>query len=287
MPAGGLVTGAVIGLGTAIYGAIQKSKAEKAARNNVMPTYTIPQSEYNSLDLAESQAGQGMSDASRAILQNNANQGLQATQDNILRGGGNANAIAVAQGGYQQGINQNAIYDDQARVANLSRLQSAYARMSADQDKAFQVNQYAPWANKAQALAQQQQYGQATMMSGIGTAGSALSGYFGAMNKNQPLITNNNNVNTAQGSAYNDYVPTFDTPESNTSGERAGSLAPSGTSNALWGRNNNLPAAPTAPAPAQPQYAPIINPTPLPTAPAWSPVANFATLPSFYPTSSP
>lgn len=183
MPAGGLVVGGIIGAGTAIYGAIEKSKAEKAARNNIMPQYTIPQSERDSLSLAESQAGQGMSDASRRELLNNSNQGLSATTNSILRAGGSANAIAGAENNYQQGLNQNAIYDDQARMSNLSRLQSAYTRASANSDKAYQINEYAPWANRAQAIAQQLQSGQQTMQSGLSTLGSAATSYAGSLAK--------------------------------------------------------------------------------------------------------
>ena len=74
----GIIT-AGIGLGTTIYGAIQKQKAQKAANANVMPTYQIPQSQNDVLNLAESQAGNGMSAAARQQLQNNANSGLAAT----------------------------------------------------------------------------------------------------------------------------------------------------------------------------------------------------------------
>lgn len=180
MPAGGLIVAGVIGAGTAIYGAIQKDKAAKAARANVRPAYGIPQEEYQNLSLAESQAGQGMSDAARQQLQNNASAGLAGTQNAILRAGGSANAIASAEEKYQQGINQNAIYDDQARVSNLRNLQSAYTRMSADKDKEWQINQYGSWADKAQAISQQAASADKTMWSGINTVGSAASGIAGS-----------------------------------------------------------------------------------------------------------
>lgn len=207
MPAGGLVVAGVVGAGTAIYGAIQKNKAAKAARNNIMPHYDIPQSEYNSLNLAESQAGQGMSDASRQQLLNNSQSGLSATQNAILRSGGSANAIAGAEDKYQQGINQNAIYDDQARMANLSRLQSAYTRMSADADKSYQINEYAPWANRAQAISQQLQSGQQTMQSGLSTLGSAATSYAAAMAK--PGTNNNIGLRDTSGDVSMGKIPTY------------------------------------------------------------------------------
>lgn len=180
MPAGGLVVTGAIGLGTAIYGAIQKNKAAKLANKNVEPTYTIPQYEADNLSLAESRAGQGMSDASRQQLLNNSNSGLAATEGAILRSGGSANAISGAQDKYQQGLNQMSIYDDQARLGNLANLQSAYTRASAESDKAWQINQYAPWANRAQAIAQQSAAADKTMWAGINSFGKSAGALAGS-----------------------------------------------------------------------------------------------------------
>lgn len=193
MPAGGLVSAGVsgaVGLGTAIYGAIQKRKAQQAAAANKMPTYNIPTEEQDALTLAGSQAGQGMSDASRQAYLNNAGSGLAATTNAILRGGGDANSIGNAYNKYETGINNQAIYDDQARMQHLSNLQGEFHRMSAQKDKQWQINQYAPWANKAQAIGQQLTGGQNMMMAGINTLGSAATtaanGYFGRVKPLQP-----------------------------------------------------------------------------------------------------
>lgn len=179
MPAGGAVSagiGGAIGLGQAIYGAIAKRKAQAAAAANKMPEYNIPQYEGQNLALAESRANSGMSDAARQQLLNNSMQGQSATLSAILRGGGDANAIGNTVDKFQNGINQNAVYEDQARLANLARVQSAWARASNMQDKEYQINKYQPWANKAQAIGQQLTGGQNMMMGGIDKLGSALMG---------------------------------------------------------------------------------------------------------------
>lgn len=193
MPAGGLVTagvGAAIGLGTAIYGGIKKRQAERAAAANVMPIYNIPTEEQDALTLAGSQAGQGMSDASRQAYLNNAGSGLSATTNAILRGGGDANSIGNAYNKYETGINNQAIYDDQARMNHLSNLQGEFHRMSAQKDKQWQINQYAPWANKAQAIGQQLTGSQNMINSGISTmSGAALTaadGYFKRVKPTNP-----------------------------------------------------------------------------------------------------
>jgi hypothetical protein len=176
-----LLAGAALGGAQMAYGAAQKKKADASARNNVMPEYKIPQTEQQALALEESRAGQGISDAQREVLRSNADRSLGTTIDAILRGGGNPNGIGNAAAGAQQQLNQMAVYEDKARIENLARLQAARARMSANQDKAYQINQYAPWANRAQALAQQQAGAQNMMMAGLNTLGQGALGALGTI----------------------------------------------------------------------------------------------------------
>src|SRR6185436_4257285 len=152
---------AAVGVGLAIYGAVKKSQAEKKAKANLAnrPNYQALPEDQSELRLAESRAGQGMSDAARQAYQNNADRGLAATTNAIMRGGGDANALGSAYDKYQQGIANQSIYDDQVRLANLTNLSNTYskynARRSAENDKDFQVNKYAPWADRQQLYTQQ------------------------------------------------------------------------------------------------------------------------------------
>lgn len=171
----GLIAGGVLGAGEIGYGLYEQNKARKAAAANIMPQYQIPGEEFQNLSLAESQAGQGMSAASRQQLyQNTANTQGQSI-DAILRGGGDANSISNLASNTQNQLNNTAIYDDKARLANLQNLQSARARVSASRDKAYQVNQYQPWANRAQAISQQLQGSQNMINSGINTFSQGLT----------------------------------------------------------------------------------------------------------------
>lgn len=167
---------ALAGLGMSVYGAAKKAKAEKAAKANKQPEYKIPQEEVDNLRLAETLGNQGMSLASRTVYQNAADRGLTATTSAILRGGGDANSIGNAYQKYNEGIANMSIYDDQRRLQNLQNLMGQRSRMSSFRDKDYQLNEYAPWANRAQALAAQMAGGQNTMMSGLNTAIGGLSG---------------------------------------------------------------------------------------------------------------
>jgi hypothetical protein len=172
-----LLAGAAIGAGQMAYGASQKKKYQNAAAANVMPEYQINPEEGAMMRQAESMAGQGMSDAARESMRANTDRALGTGIDAILRGGGNANAIASLAGNTQNQINQMAVYEDQARLKNLENLQNQRARMSANRDKVYQINQYQPWANRAQAINQQLMGAQNMMQGGFNTmAGGLLQG---------------------------------------------------------------------------------------------------------------
>lgn len=176
-----LIAGAALGAGQMLYGAAQKRKADAAAKANVMPKYNIPQYEQQALALEESRAGQGMSDAAREAMRANIDRAQGTTIDAMLRSGASPNAIGATAAGTQAQLSQMALYEDKARIENLARLQAQRARMSANMDKEYQINQYAPWANRAQAIAQQQAGAQNMFMSGMNTLQQGLLGVAGTV----------------------------------------------------------------------------------------------------------
>lgn len=181
MPVTLAVIGGTVALGQTIYGAIKKNKAEKAAAANQRPAYEIPQEEYQNERQAESMAGNGISAGAKQYLTNQSDRSQAAAYSAILRGGGDANAIANTADKYQNSANQVAIYDDQARLANLGRERDAWLRMSANKDKAFQVNQYAPYADRAAAIKEQLTGAENTINSGLNSLGSAGMGAFSSL----------------------------------------------------------------------------------------------------------
>lgn len=173
-----MVSGAIAlaGLGYSIYSAEKKHEAEQKAANNKQPDYKIPEEEQANLKLAESYANQGMSAGARNAYQNSADRGLTSTTNAILRGGGDANAIGGAYDRYNEGISNMSLYDDKVRTQHLQDLMGQNSRMAAYRDKSYQVNEYGPWANKAQALAQQMAAAQQGQTSGMNTAISGFAG---------------------------------------------------------------------------------------------------------------
>lgn len=184
MPAGGLVTAGVIAAGTAIYSGIKAAKAKKAqeALKNARPKYEIQPEEQDIENMAEARANQGMGAGARQQLQNNTDRQLSTSANAILMGGGNANSIGNLADKTENAYDQSALYDDQVRLSNLSNLQSAWARMSANRDKQWDINTEQPWKdNMAAATLERQQYAQMEQ-NAIGSLGKDVGGALGKVN---------------------------------------------------------------------------------------------------------
>lgn len=188
MPAGGLViagVGTAIGVGQALYGNAQRKKYQRQldALAAQRPEYEINPEEADIMNLAQSRASMGMGAGARQQMQNNTDRTLATLANASLMGGGDANALAAIAERSQNAYNQGAIYNDQVRLQNLSNLQAAYARQSANRDKAWTINDMQPWKDKMTAVSQQLQGANNMMYGGINQAGSGLMsglGYLGS-----------------------------------------------------------------------------------------------------------
>lgn len=209
----GAGVGALSGGINAFEGAKQKKAANAALANNVMPQYQIPQTEWDNLNQLQSQAGQGLSDSSRTVYNNAAGQGLGASISAIQRGGGDVNTLGGAFNSYLNNTSQLALADDKMKNQHMADLIGGRQRISADQDKEYQINKYSPWANRQQALTQQvtaaankEQAGfnQATnsVMNGLSSVSGILQGN---TKKGQDKTVQNN---SAPGSMF-DYANSY------------------------------------------------------------------------------
>lgn len=190
MPDTGL--GSALGLGlslaTGVYGGIKLAQANKLAKQNLAnrPFYQPLAEDDNELNLAESQANQGMGASARQALLNNSQNNTAAVTNAALMGGANPNTLAGIVDKQQQGLNNLAIYDDQARQQHLAGLMGTYRQYAnqrqANADKQFQINQWAPWADRQQLYGQQQQAGQNLLNMGLSSFGKSLGGLAGGGN---------------------------------------------------------------------------------------------------------
>lgn len=187
MPAGGLVTaGLGLSLVSAIYGGVKANQANKLAQSNLAnrPKYNPLPEDNSAINLAESQANQGLGAGASQALLNNSQASTASLANASLMGGGDGNTLAGIEDRSGQQLNNIALYNDQARQSHLSSLLGEYRQRAnmrqANADKQFQINQYAPWADKQQLYTQQQQAGQNMMMQGLSSAGKGLMSYGGA-----------------------------------------------------------------------------------------------------------
>ncbi len=179
MPAGGIASsgiGLLLGIGQTIWGASQKKKYQRQidALSANRPKYSINPEEMYMQNLAESRANQGMGAGARQQLNNNADRNLSALTSAALMGGADANGLANIADKTQNAYNQNAIYDDQVRLQNLSNLQNVWARMSSNRDKMWQINDYQPWKDKMTGLSDQLKGANNLFMGGLNLAGGSL-----------------------------------------------------------------------------------------------------------------
>lgn len=167
--AGGIIQG--------IQGAFQKAKAKKMARANKRPVYAIQKPILDNQAIAESRAGQGISDASRQFLNQEQERGLTSSIDAILAGGGSVNNISDLYGKFQTGVSKMALVDEEMRTRNIQNLIQQNNQLAAEKDKAWQVNVYAPYADKAQAAAALSKQGTDNMWKGINSVIGAGANY--------------------------------------------------------------------------------------------------------------
>jgi hypothetical protein len=174
--AAALVT-AGAGVVQGITGAIQKGKAASMAAKNTRPVYHIPQPIKDNVALAESRAQEGLTDAAKQTYKQNTEHGLTAAISAITNNGGSVNNIGDLYGNYQEGIGRMSIIDDEMRARNVQQLMGANQAEADSEDKEWQVNKYAPYADTAQAAAALSKQGSDNIWKGVNTIAGAGMNY--------------------------------------------------------------------------------------------------------------
>lgn len=157
------------GVAQSVQGIVQNAQAKKIARNNKRPVYKIQQETMDNQALAESRASTGLSDAAMQVLKQGNERGLSSSLEAIMAGGGSVNNIGDLYGNYSDGVSKMALIDEEMRRRNIDNLVTQNMRLGAEKDKAWQVNVFAPYADKAQAAAALKAQGSQNLWKGINT----------------------------------------------------------------------------------------------------------------------
>jgi hypothetical protein len=175
-----IISSVASGLGAGlnlIKGLGQQDKAEDILRENKRPTYRTPQAARDSLALAEAQAGAGLSDGAKQVYTQNAERGLSATLHAITANGGNLNNVGAVYGTYNTGLGNLALLDEDARARDRAALYAQLNQAAEYEDKEFQINQWAPYADAVQAAAALRKQGNDNINTGINNLITAGTNY--------------------------------------------------------------------------------------------------------------
>lgn len=222
MPTGVPVADAVqsgLGLVQSAIGLINAGKAKKEAEQlaKTRPQYEISPLADQYLSLTKSDLANGMSSAAEKAYNDLNNQQFSSSLGAIIRGGGDVNNIGSLYGNSQDGRTRLALMKDQLRLQQINNYARANAAMQQEQQTKWQVNEFAPWQDKAQANAAARVNAQGQIWGGLNTAASGVANAGQQMqeqkNLNVPIVMNPNNPNfTPSGLALPennvpDYVP--------------------------------------------------------------------------------
>lgn len=184
--AGGLQAGA---------GAIGKIKANSLRKSAIRPTYETPSAVTDNVAIAESLAQTGLSDSAKQSLLSNADRGLTSSIDAILKGGGSVNNIADAYDTQMQGISRMSLAEDEAKFRNINMLVAANRALADEQEKAWQINKYAPYADKMALAAKMNDDANKNIQGGINMGLNAWSyGTMAKTNQQLPSAATTNSV---------------------------------------------------------------------------------------------
>lgn len=187
MPLGGLGTAALIGgaakAGSSLFSIIkgigQSRRANQMAKNNIRPTYQIPNEVIQNQKMAELFSNQGMpsqqyEQAKRNIQENEA-AALSASSDR--RGGlGNIGSVIQATNNATGNLDANSA---QIRIQNIRNLMNENQILANYRDKAFVTNQLQPYQEDATAIRALKTAGQANLQGGITGLADAAGSFFG------------------------------------------------------------------------------------------------------------
>lgn len=173
---------AAISAASAIAGGIQKRKAEKERLRLAASRPELQNSEFldEQMDLARSELSRGPS-RGQVAAQQMMDANFSSSLDALLRSGGSAGNMADLYGQSQTGAMQLAMSQDALRQNQIQNLMRAGQGSEGFRQQQFQYNQFAPFADNAQANAAALQSSNQQMWSGIANAGSSLAYGLGGM----------------------------------------------------------------------------------------------------------
>lgn len=179
-----------IGVYQLVRGGSQIKQANKMAGTTVRPDYRIQQGYKDNLAFTERGASQGLSDESQALYDASTDRTMGASIDAILRGGGNVNTISDIYDTATADAGKVAMLNEEVRQKNAQQYLLASEEYAQQEDKRWQINQWAPYKDRVQAIAELKAQGEKNKQAGLNSIVSAFNnGATGSLLNNPPAAS--------------------------------------------------------------------------------------------------
>ena len=167
---------ALLGGVEAIAGLVNKGKAKREAEQLARdrPVYKINPNVDSEVKLNQSELSNGMGAEATKAYDEGLDKDLSSSIGAILKSGGSTNSLGTLYDNSVVGRQKLAMMREGIRMNQVNNLIGSYRNQTNEGDKAFQFNQYAPWADKAAANAGARQGAENQIWGGLGTAASGV-----------------------------------------------------------------------------------------------------------------
>jgi hypothetical protein len=157
----------------ALLGGFQYLNAINQAKKNIRPTYSIDPSYQYNVDILKNTMGlpQSALDLYYKNIGQNTNQGING----ILSSGGNANQIASLVNGQNQNYENIAVQDALQRKQDINGILGAQTALAEQKDKAWQLNFFDPYKDRAQAISAEKTAGLNNIFGGLNSVSGAFA----------------------------------------------------------------------------------------------------------------
>jgi hypothetical protein len=179
MPLPALAIPAALGAAQVVTGLLKGGKAKREAERLKGMRPKLESSEFidDQLSLAQSELASGMSGAAETAYEEGLSRDISSSLDAILKGGGDINNVAEIFDRSATGRQRLSLMKENLRLNQIQNLVNAQGAAENQRKEMFQFNDWAPWADAAQANAKARQGAENMLWSGLQTVGGAATGF--------------------------------------------------------------------------------------------------------------
>lgn len=197
-----LLIPAALGAAQTVAGLFKSGKAKREAAELERTRPKIGDSPFieDQLSLAKSELASGMSGAAENAYEQGLSRDLSTSLDAILKSGGDVNNVADIFDRSQSGRQRLSLMKENLRLNQINNLVNAQGVAENERLQQFQFNEWAPWADKAQANAQARQGAENMIWGGLQTLGGAATSFLQGQNQRQDFNNFLSNEQSVQAS---------------------------------------------------------------------------------------